>query len=200
MKRRDLLVLLAGAAVAPGTIRAQKPTPVIGFLSSASAEPFAGNVAAFRDGLKEAGYVEGQNLAIEFAWADGRYEKLPDLAADLVRRNVALIAAAGGAVTALAAQKATSTIPIVIAIGDDPIKFGLVSSLARPEGNITGVTLFIDVLTPKRFELLSELAPAARLAILANPKNPNADSEARAAEAAARQIGRDLLILYAGSP
>jgi ABC-type uncharacterized transport system substrate-binding protein len=156
-------------------------------------------VAAFRDGLKEAGYVDGRNVAIEFAWAMGRYDQLPSLAADLVSRKVAIIAAAGGAVAALAAKAATSTIPIVVAIGDDPVKYGLVASFSRPGGNITGVTLFIDILTPKRLELLTEVAPAAALAMLINPRNPNAEIEARDAHVAAQQSGRDLRVLTASN-
>jgi putative ABC transport system substrate-binding protein len=163
MNRRNLLILLAGAGITrPLAVGAEQPgMPVIGFLSSASAESFAPLVAAFRDGLKDAGYVEGQNVAIQFAWAAGQYDKLPVLAEDLVRRPVAVIVAMGGAVAALAAKGATSVIPIVISIGDDPVKYGLVTSLRHPGSNITGVTLFMDELTPKRLEFLSEVAPAA---------------------------------------
>jgi putative ABC transport system substrate-binding protein len=156
-------------------------------------------VAAFRDGLKEAGYVEGQNVSIEFAWAAGQYDKLPALAEDLVRRRVAVIVAAGGAVAALAAKGATSTIPIVLSIGDDPVQHGLVSSLSHPGGNVTGVTLFMSTLTPKRLELLSEMAPVAALAIVINPRNPNAESETKNAEAAAQQLRRELRVLTASN-
>ena len=156
-------------------------------------------VAAFRVGLREAGYVEGRNVAIEFAWAAGRYDKLSSLAADLVGRQVAVIVAAGGAVAALAAKAATSTIPIVIAIGDDPVKYSIVASLSRPTDNITGVTLFSDVLAAKRVEILCELAPTATLAILINPRNPNAETEARNAQAAAEQSGRQLRVLTASN-
>jgi len=156
-------------------------------------------VAAFRDGLREAGYVEGRNVAIEFAWAEGRYDKLSSLAADLVSRQVAVIAAAGGAVAGLAAKSATSTIPIVVATGDDPVKYGLVASLSRPSGNITGVTLFIDVLEAKRVEILTEIAPRAALAILVNPRNPNAETEAGDAQAAAQRSGRELRVLTASN-
>jgi putative tryptophan/tyrosine transport system substrate-binding protein len=173
--------------------------PVIGFLSSGSAEGFASMVAAFRVGLREAGYVEGVNVATEFAWAAGQYDKLPSLAAGLVSRQVAVIVAAGGAVAALAAKAATSTIPIVVAIGDDPVKYGLVASLSRPTDNITGVTLFIDVLAAKRVEVLAELATTAALAILINPRNPNAEAEARNAQAAAERSGRELRVLTASN-
>ena len=201
MNRRNLLILLAGAGITrPLAVGAEQPgMPVIGFLSSASAESFAPLVAAFRDGLKDAGYVEGQNVAIQFAWAAGQYDKLPALAEDLVRRPVAVIVAMGGAVAALAAKGATSVIPIVISIGDDPVKYGLATSLSHPGSNITGVTLFMDELTPKRLEFLSEMAPAAALAMLINPRNPNAESEARNAEAAAQQIGRELRVLTASN-
>jgi len=201
VKRREFIALFGGVAAAwPLSARAQQAvTPVIGFLCSGSAEAFAPLVAAFRDGLKEAGYVEGRNVAIDFAWAAGRYDKLPSLAADLVSRRVAVIAAAGGAVAGLAAKAATSTIPIVIATGDDPVKYGLVSSLSRPGGNITGVTLFIDILTAKRVELLTELAPAATLAMIINPRNPNAEAEARDAQVAAQRSGRKLQLLTASN-
>jgi putative ABC transport system substrate-binding protein len=200
MKRRELMLLLGGAMTAPRALRAQqKAMPVIGYLGSLSAEALASILPAFRDGLKEAGYIEGRNVSIEFAWAAGQYDKLPVLAEDLVRRQVSVIVASGGAVAALAAKAATSTIPIVFAIGDDPVQYGLVGSFNHPGGNITGVTLFMATLTPKRLELLSEVAPAAPLAIVINPRNPNAESEAQNAQAAAQQLGRDLRVLSAGN-
>ena len=194
MRRRDLLILMSGAACAwPAAVWAQQKTvPLIGFLSSASASGFAPILPAFHEGLKQAGYTEGENVAIEYAWANGKYELLPGLAADLVRRNVAVIVAAGGAVAALAAKEATSSIPIVISIGDDPLKFGVVANLGRPGGNITGVTLYMGELAPKRVELLAELMPKAPLAILCNPHNPNAEGEAESAQAAAKRSGRRL--------
>jgi putative tryptophan/tyrosine transport system substrate-binding protein len=200
MQRRGFITLLGGAAVWPLNARAQQPAmPVIGFLCSGSAEAFALLVAAFRDGLREVGYVEGRNVAIEFAWAAGRYDKLASLAADLVNRHVAVIVAAGGAVAGLAAKAAISTLPIVVATGDDPVKYGLVVSLSRPNGNITGVTLFVDVLVAKRLEILTEVAPTAGLAILVNPRNPNGESEARDSQAAAQQSGRELRVLTASN-
>jgi putative tryptophan/tyrosine transport system substrate-binding protein len=200
MNRREMLLL--GGAVAAWPLAAhaqQKAMPVIGFLSSQSAEALAPILPAFRNGLKDAGYIEGRNVSIEFAWAAGQYDKLPALAENLVSRQVAVIVASGGAVAPLAAKAATSTIPIVFAIGDDPVQYGLVDSFNHPGGNITGVTLFMATLTPKRLELLSEVAPAAALAILINPRNPNAESEAKNAQAAARQLGRELRVLTASS-
>jgi putative ABC transport system substrate-binding protein len=201
MRRRQFITLLGGAAAAlPLAAHAERPAmPVIGFLCSGSAEAFVPLVAAFRDGLREAGYVEGQNVVIEFAWATGRYDKLSSLAADLVSRQVALIVAAGGAVAGLAAKTATSTIPILLASGDDPVKYGLVASLSRPSGNITGVTLFIDILEAKRVQILAEVAPTAALAILVNPRNPNAETEARDAQSAAQQSGQELRVLTASN-
>jgi len=201
MRRRDLLILMCGAPCAwPAAVRAQQKTvPLIGFLSSASASGFAPILPAFHEGLKQAGYIEGENIAIEYAWANGKYELLPGLAADLVRHNVAVLVAAGGAVAALAAKEATSSIPIVISIGDDPLKFGVVANLARPGGNITGVTLYMGELAPKRVELLAELVPAAPLAILCNPHNPNAEGEAEGAQAAAKRSGRELRVVKASS-
>ncbi|WP_342712744.1 ABC transporter substrate-binding protein [Bradyrhizobium sp. B124] len=201
MRRRQFITLLGGTAVSlPLAVHAEQPAmPVIGFLCSGSADAFAPLVAAFRGGLKEAGYVEGRNIAIEFAWAAGQYDKLPSLAANLVKRQVTVIAAVGGAVAGLAAKAATSTIPIVVATGDDPVKYGLVGSLSRPTGNITGVTLFIDVLTGKRVEILAEVAPTAAFALLVNQRNPNAETEAYDARAAAQQTGRELRVLAASN-
>jgi putative ABC transport system substrate-binding protein len=201
MRRRDLLMLMSGLGFGwSAAVRAQQPAvPVIGFLGSGSAAGFASILPAFREGLKQAGYTEGENVAIEYVWADGKYERLPGLVEGLVRRKVAVIVAAGGAVAALAAKSGTSTIPIVISIGDDPLKFGVVSNLSRPGGNVTGVTLYMGELVPKRLEMLSELMPKATLAILLNPHNPNAADEAAGAQAAAQRSGRELRIVNASS-
>jgi putative tryptophan/tyrosine transport system substrate-binding protein len=205
MQRRDALAILAGAAVAwPLTAPAQqKPMPVIGVLNTGwpgpSSEPF---MAAFRQGLSEAGYVEGQNLAIEYRWAEGHYDRLPALAADLVGRKVDLIMASTPP-SALAAKSATSTIPIVFRSGSDPVGDGLVASLARPGGNLTGVSMLNDGLTAKRLELLSELVPRAGvIALLMNPNAPNnatAERIIRDVQEAAHTKGLQLHVLKASS-
>jgi putative ABC transport system substrate-binding protein len=180
----------------------QKAMPVIGFLWSSAAGPVAYAVTAFRQGLKEAGYVEGQNVAIEFRYADSQIDRLPALAADLVRRQVSVIFAGGGGVTARVAKAATSTIPIVFVNGEDPVKVGLVPSLARPGGNLTGVSFFTIELGPKRLELLRELVPGAKaIALLVNPSSANADSEAGAAavQAVIRAGGQQARILHTAS-
>src|SRR2546425_3663091 len=164
VRRREFIAGLGGAAVAwPLAARAQQHTvPVVGYLSGGSAGPFAPFLAAFHQGLRETGYVEGQNVAIEYRWAEGIYDRLPTLAADLVTRKVDVIATTGGPPSALAAKSATSTIPIVFTVGTDPVADGLVVNLARPGGNVTGVTFMNIELNPKRLELLSELAPQVR--------------------------------------
>jgi putative ABC transport system substrate-binding protein len=164
MNRRELVLVLGGAITAPRVLRAQqKAMPVIGFLISGSPGPNAPSVAAFRQGLSETGYVEGKNVAIEYRWAEGSYDRLPDLASDLVGRKVDVIVTGGPA--ALAAKDRTSTIPIVV-FGGDPVRGGLVASLARPGGNLTGFSILVPELMPKRLELISELVPQARVIAL----------------------------------
>ncbi len=202
MKRRDFITLLGGAALTwPRDVHAQQlATPVIGFLSSRSPGETAPSVAAFRTGLAKAGYVEGQNVTIEYRWAEGRYEQLPALAADLVRRQVAVIVATGGEVSALAAKAATSTIPIVFTSGGDPVNLGLVASLNRPGGNATGASLFFGLFAPKRLELLQQLVPkAAVFGVLVNPGFPSAEQETKDMLAAGRTLGRQVHIMTAST-
>src|SRR5262245_45313954 len=201
MGRREFVALLGGAVAWPVAARAQQPAmPVIGFLSSGSAEGFASMVAAFRVGLREAGYGEGVNVAIEFAWAAGQYDKLSSLAAGLVSRQVAVIVAAGGAAAALAAKAATSTIPIVVAIGDDPVRLGLVDGLSRPGGNATGMSVFSGTLLAKRLQVSRELVSAdALLAALMNPANPENESDTQDLQDAARRVGQRLAIVNASA-
>jgi putative ABC transport system substrate-binding protein len=197
-RRRELLLLLGGAMVAARGLRAQqKVMPVIGFLCSGTSGAFASAVAAFRQGLSDTGYVEGQNLTIEYRWAEGRYDALPGLAADLVARKVDVIAAIGGTPPALAAKNATATIPIVFAAGD-PVELGLVANLARPAGNLTGFSLLGAELMPKRLELLFELVPQAKvIALLVNPNNAASEQIVQNAQEAAHAKGVQLLVLKA---
>jgi putative ABC transport system substrate-binding protein len=202
MRRRDLIALLGSAAVAwPVGARAEQPAiPVIGFLSSGSPNAYAGRVAGFRKGLNEWGYIEGQDVAIEFRWAQGQYDRLPVFAADLVSQKVAVIVSSGGDVAALSAKAATSSIPIVTVSGTDPVKAGLVASFNRPGGNITGASFVATELESKRLELLHEMVPsAAVIGILINPTNPAAESRSKDLQIAARTLERNIHIVSASS-
>ena len=198
LKRREFITLLGGAAAAwPLAARAQDLTvPLIGFLNSASPDPFARLVDAFRQGLREGGYVEGRNVRIEYRWAEGQFARLPELAADLVHRRVSLIVATGGTVSAPAAKEATATIPILFIVGPNPIGDGLVTSLNRPGGNATGVDLYTSDLLPKRLQLLEKLLPrAARIAVLVNPSDVAHELETKYVEDAMRVTGQQMVLL-----
>jgi putative tryptophan/tyrosine transport system substrate-binding protein len=199
MKRREFVTLLGGAAAWPLAVGAQQPTtPLIGFLNGSSPEGYATRVTTFREGLKEAGYVEGQNVTIEFRWAEGRYERLPEMVADLVRRQVSVIVANTPA--NVVAKAATSTIPIVFTTSSDPVNLGLVSSLNRPGGNVTGVSQLNVEVGPKRLELAHELMPAATVvALLINSANPSSETIVKNMQAAALSLGLQLHVLRAST-
>ena len=196
MRRREFITLLGGAAAWPLAGRAQAPDkpPVVGFLNSASAAPFAPYLAGFAKGLRESGYAAGRNVAVEYRWAEGRYERLPALAAELVGLPADVIVTTGGEPAALAAQAATSTIPIVFAVGGDPVKAGLVPNLNRPDGNLTGISQFTYSLEAKRLGLLHEMVPAARIiAVLLNRNNPNSSNQVNDLQEATGRAGVELL-------
>jgi putative tryptophan/tyrosine transport system substrate-binding protein len=201
MKRREFITLLGGAAVAwPLAVRAQQPAmPVVAFINAGVADASAGRMAAFRKGLNEAGYVEGQSVTVEYHWLEGQYDRVPALVADLVRRRVAVIATPGSDVVTLAAKAATATTPIVFGFGQDPVRLGLVASLAHPGGNATGVNFFPSEVVAKRLRLLHDLVPkAVRIAVLVNPANaPTAEATLREVQQAAPTIGMQIQILNA---
>jgi putative ABC transport system substrate-binding protein len=200
MKRRQFITLLGGLAASPLTARAQQPEmPVIGFINGGSADAFVRNLAAFQNGLIEIGCVEGKNVVVEYHWMEGQYNRLPALMADLVRRQVAVIAMPGSTPAVLAAKAATATIPIVFGVAQDPVQLGLVASLARPGGNATGVNFFMEEVAAKRLRLLHDLVPkAVRIAVLVNPANAStAESTIRDMEKAAPAIGLQIQILNA---
>ena len=201
LRRREFITLVGGAAAWPMTVRAQQQAmQVVGFLHSASPGPYARMVAAFREGLKDMGQVEGRNVAIEFRWAEGDADRLPSLAKELVARQVAVIAAVGGNVSALAAKAASSTIPIIFNTGGDPIKSGLVTSFNRPTGNVTGVSFFGVALGQKRFELIRALVPSATImGILVNPEFPDTTLELNEVQTAAAASGQTLHVFSAAT-
>ena len=200
--RRQFITLLGGIAAWPLAARGQqRALPVIGFPNGLSPDGFADRLRAFHQGLKDAGFAEGENVTVEYRWSDGQFDRLPTLAAELVRRQVNVIAAPGGANLALAAQSATRAVPIVFMVAEDPVKLGLVASLARPGGNLTGVNVFNDEIVAKRLEILCRLVPnAARVAVLINPSDPDQmDTVVRDLEAAARVIGLQIMVLKAST-
>jgi ABC-type uncharacterized transport system substrate-binding protein len=199
--RRELITLLGAAAMWPLATRAQQPAmPVVGFLGTTSANERPHFVLAFKQGLGESGYIEGQNLTIEYRWADAQYDRLPALADDLLRRQVSVIVTPNSTAAALAAKAATAAIPIVFSLGSDPVKFSLVNSLNRPGGNVTGVSMLANMLPAKQFEMLHETVPkAALIGFLVNPSNPNAESDTGYMQAAARALGQRVHIQKAST-
>jgi putative tryptophan/tyrosine transport system substrate-binding protein len=200
MMRRDFITLLGGAAVWPLAAHAQQPMPVVGFLGPASETGYAPHLSGFRQGLGEAGFVEGRTVAIEYRWADNQLDRLPALADELVRRPVTVLVTGGATAAALAAKAATATIPVVFAIGADPVKVGLVTSMNRPGGNVTGVSFLANVLVAKQLELLLGVVPTATvIGVLVNPNNPNASSDTSEVEKAAQSLGRQVYVVHARS-
>jgi putative ABC transport system substrate-binding protein len=203
MKRREFITLLGGTAAWPFAARAQQPSmPIIGFVHGGAAHAFPGRIAAFRAGLSEAGYVEGQNVLIEYHWLEGHFERLPAVLADLIRRRVAVIATPGSTPASIAAKSATSTIPIVFGVSEDPVALGIVASLARPGGNATGINFFVSEIDTKRFGLMHELLPkATRFAVLINPADATASAAtSKALMEAARTLGLDVVFFNARTP
>ena len=198
--RRQFIAVLGGVAAWPFAARSQQPMPIIGFLSGTSPEAMRPTLGAFRKALGDAGYVEGRNLQIEYRWAQGQYDRLPALAADLVARRVALIASGAGEPAAFAAKGATSTIPIVMVLGGDPVTEGLVASLSRPGSNITGATLFAYEMESKRLGLLHEAVPSAKnIAVLVNPGNPNIELQLRDVRETAPRLGVEVIVFKASA-
>jgi putative ABC transport system substrate-binding protein len=199
MRRRDFMKIIGGAAAWPLAVRAQQPMPVLGFLNGASPTELESRIAAFRDGLAEKGYVEGHSVAIEYRWGLGQYERLPEMAVDLVRHRVAAIAATGGVQSVRAAKAATSAIPIVFTMGGDPVALGLVASLNRPGSNVTGITLISGEVVSKRISLLRDLLPGATtLAVLMNSTTPASEAEVTVAERVAHTLGWQVKVLRVG--
>jgi putative ABC transport system substrate-binding protein len=201
VNRREIILVLGGAAAWPLAARAQRPAlPVIGLLSPRSPAVDASLISVIRQGLNDTGFVEGQNVALDYRWADGQYDRLTALAADLVQRKAAVIIAMGGEISAVAAKKVTATVPIVFLVGSDPVRSGLVSSLNRPGGNVTGASSLIFELEPKRLGLVRELRPdAATIAVLLNPNSPNAEMQVKDVEITARDVGQQIDILNAST-
>jgi putative ABC transport system substrate-binding protein len=201
VRRREFISLLGGAAAAWSFAASaqQAAIPTVGFLSNISPDPIARPLAAFKQGLREAGYVETENVTIEYRWAEGHNDRLPELAADLAHRQVEVIVATGGGASAVAAKRATTKIPIVFSAATDPVQLGLVASLNRPSGNATGVFVLTNALEAKRLGLLHEMVPSATIALLVNPETPGAETQLSEAEAAARSLSRQTIVLKAST-